>query len=110
MHDLKNIWFQLALVAVVGTGVGLVYKQHRQAELDWHKSHSRLNETVSFPMLTGIPFGKQFFLDAEGMRIDVPPPDNREIDYRGATWWSIEDTGRMHLWNQDRVEVWPKLL
>ncbi len=109
MRYSKSFWLQAVLVAAVGTGTGLAYKQHKQAEIDWQATHYRLHEDASYSLRSGVPFQSQFYLDADGRRIDVPTPEGVEVDYQGATWWSVEDSGRMHLWTEDRIEVFPRI-
>lgn len=110
MRLLKNLWGQLLIVAALGTAVGLAYQRHRAAEVKWSSTHYRLDETVGYPMSRGIPFRQQYILDAEGNRIDVPLKDGQQIDFNGATWWSIDESGRMRTWNEEQVEVFPKLV
>lgn len=110
MRILADFWAQILAVALLGAGVGLAYRSHRVRETAWASTHYRLNEKVGFPMSRGIPFRQQYVLDAEGGRIEVPVGDGQEIDFSGATWWNVDETGRMRTWNEERVEVFPTLL
>jgi hypothetical protein len=110
LHCFRTPCVQFLLVGALGAGLGFAYRTHRTAEKAWSSTHYRLDERVGFPMSRGIPFGQQFILDAEGGRIEVPLPEGQEIDFNGATWWSVDGSGRMRTWNKERVEVFPTLL
>lgn len=110
MRLLAKPWLQFLVVALVGVGVGLAYRTHREAEVTWSATHYRLDERIGFPMSRGIPFRQQYILDAQGRRIEVPLEDGQEIDFNGATWWNVDESGRMRIWSEDRVEVFPTLL
>lgn len=104
---LKNLYVQLAVIAVLGGSIGLRWKQHRVAEAEWHATHYRLHEKANFPLAKGFPFREQFFVTDAGERVVVPLKDGRTVDRNGATWWSVEDSGRMRLFGEDREEVFP---
>lgn len=110
MRLLKNLWGQLLIVAALGIAVGLAYRRHRATEVEWSSTHYRWDETVGFPMSRGIPFRQQYFLDTEGKRIEIPLEDGQRIDLNGATWWSVDESGHMRTWNEERVEVFPQLI
>lgn len=108
MH--RRPWTQLLLVAALGGCVGLAYRRHRAAEIEWSSTHYRMDEKISFPMNEGIPFPRQYVLDARGRRIELPPEDGAQVDFHGAAWWSIDAAGRVRTWNEERVEVFPTLV
>ena len=103
-------WLEILLAAALGTGSGWAYRAHRAAEAAWTERHYRLDESIGFPAGRagpGIPFRQQHVFGAGGERIDVPLPPGQELDVHGATWWSLDETGRMRLWNEARDEVFP---
>ncbi len=110
MRLLKNPWAQFLIVSVLGICVGLIYRHYRATEVAWSSTHYRLDETVGVPMIRAIPFRQQYILDAEGKRIEVPLKEGQEIDFNGAMWWNVDESGRMRTWNEERVEVFPKLI
>jgi hypothetical protein len=110
MRILANPWAQILIVALLGAGVGLAYRSHRGRETAWAATHYRLDESIGFPMSRGIPFRQQYILDAEGRRIEVPLGEGQEIDFNGASWWNVDETGRMRTWREDRVEVFPTVM
>ena len=110
MRALKNPWIQLVVVVALGVGVGLWYREHRAARTAWASTHYRLDETIGFPLSQGIPFGQQYLLDAAGERIAMPLEEGQELELDGATWWSVDESGRMRIWNEERVEVFPTLI
>ncbi len=109
MHLPRSLASQAIITLLVGATSGAAYKHYAQADSHWNSTHYRLDERATFSLGSGLPFSSQFFMGARGERIDVPSPKGVELDYGSATWWSIEETGRMHLWDANRIEVYPVL-
>jgi hypothetical protein len=107
MRFLRSPWSELAFAALLGTASGLAYRLHRAAADTWSAAHHRLDERVGLPASTAIPFRRRFVLGAGGERIDLPLPEGHGLDLHGAAWWSVDATGRLRTWNEERVEVFP---
>lgn len=106
----STLWAQLALVAIAGGSAGMIYRHQANVETEWLKTHYRLNEAMSFPLHKGISFEQQHLIDGTGQRINLPLPEGRAVDYNGATWWRVDESGRMRFWNEAREEVSPAMV
>lgn len=110
MRYLRSFKVQFLLIATLGVCTSQLYSQHKRVELNWRATHFHLDEKAGYSALQGLPFDRQYFLDASGDRIDVPTAPEEQINYNGAIWWSIDPSGQMRLWSDDRVEVFPSLV
>lgn len=111
MHLLKRTWIQFGVVILIGSTAGLRWKRHRTAEAKWQATHYRLDEKAELPLLHGVSFERQFFLDESGQRHVVPLGEGLVADWdEVASWWSLDGDGRMHFFDEDRVEVYPNAI
>jgi hypothetical protein len=108
MRILTNCWIQLTFVVALGWLLGQVYGSHRNAEAEWHQTHFRIQENGSIPRMLGAPFREQYLVDDLGMRWPVFYDRSKwKTGMNGAIWWSVDDTGRTRIWDEERREVFP---
>lgn len=108
MQLLKHPLVQLGLVISLGGALGLAYRLHREGEQEWQASHYRISQKASFPLVEGLPFVQQYYIDETGTRVEVPLPSGQRLELAAAAWWQLADTGEMRFWSEERDPVYPR--
>jgi hypothetical protein len=83
--------------------------RHRSAEAEWRRTHYR--RAGRFPLEVSSPSCVPFLVDAEGDDWRVPIDETRyAVEWGSAEWFTLEPSGRMRYFDEERREVFPRVL
>jgi len=103
-----RFWHVLSALIILGLAAGAIYKHHRQTEIDWHRTHFRMNDKAPVPVSPRGDF-QLHIITAEGERVLLRSPNGdtyfQSVPAEPAAWFSVDEDGRLRYFDEDRNEV-----